>query len=333
MNRTIRPLSAAERLDWLRLIRTENIGPVTFRQLLGRFGDAAAALDALPDLVRRGGRRNVRICPPAEAERELAALDRLGVRLIGFAEPDYPDWLGQIDDAPPLLTLRGRADLLAGRSIGIVGARNASINGRRFAERLARDLGAAGIIVTSGFAPGIDAATHEGALPTGTIAVLAGGIDVVYPSEHQALYDRIAEAGALVAECPLGTQPQARHFPRRNRIISGLSQGVLVVEAARRSGSLITARFAAEQGREVFAVPGFPLDPRAQGCNDLIRNGATLVQSADDVLEELSALERRAIRPTAGNLSPSTRPDPAPSGDMDAVRDAILQSLSPTPTP
>lgn len=284
-----RPLSEAERLDWLRLSRSENVGPITFFALIERFGGATRALEALPELARRGGRgRAIRIETKANAERELAAIDRVGARLIARDEPAYPEALAAVSDAPPLLIVRSDAQLLAKPMIAMVGARNASANGMRLAAMLAGALGKADLVVTSGLARGIDGAAHKGALDTGTVAVVAGGVDVVYPPEHAALTEDIAAHGAIVSEMPPGTEPQARHFPRRNRIISGLSRGVIVVEAAPQSGSLITARFALEQGREVFAVPGSPLDPRARGPNDLIRQGATLTESAADVLDVLA---------------------------------------------
>lgn len=283
-----RPLTENERIDWLRLIRSENVGPITFRQLLRRFGSAAAALEALPELARRGGRaRPLRLCPREAAEREIAALTRAGGRLLAAADPDYPEALAAVEDAPPLLSLLGDPGLLARRAVAVVGARNASTNGRRLAETIARDLGAAGLVVVSGLARGIDTAAHRGGLAGGTIAVLAGGVDVPYPPENEELHRAIAERGLVVAEQPPGMQPLARHFPRRNRLISGLALGVLVVEAAPRSGSLITARLALEQGREVMAVPGSPLDPRCRGTNSLIRQGAALIESAADVLEQI----------------------------------------------
>src|SRR5215469_13511510 len=252
-----RELNPAERLDWLRLCRSENVGPVTFFELLRRYGSAGAALEALPALAGRGGRRGpLALCSRTAAEAELARCAAAGVALIAWGEPDYPALLSAIDDAPPLIALRGRAELLQQRMVAIVGARNASANGRRLARELAGELGAASFVIVSGLARGIDTAAHLGALPSGTVAVLGGGVDIVYPEENRELYDGIAEQGALLAEPPLGTIPQARHFPRRNRIISGISLGTLVVEAAARSGSLITARCALEQGRDVFAVPG-----------------------------------------------------------------------------
>ncbi len=285
----IKPLSDAARLDWLRLIRSENVGPVVFRQLLARYGSPAAALDALPDLARRAGaKRKIRICPPAEAEAEAAAVRKAGTQLIALCEPAYPAALRELDDAPPVLTVLGDPTALALPSVGVVGARNASANGRRFAERLAAELAEAGFAVASGMARGIDTAAHRGALPRPTVAVVAGGVDIIYPPENDGLHAEIRAKGAVISEVPQGITPQARHFPRRNRLISGLSLGVVVVEAAKRSGSLITARFAGEQGREVFAVPGSPLDPRAAGCNQLLRDGATLVESAADILNAIA---------------------------------------------
>ncbi|MDR7037202.1 DNA processing protein [Methylobacterium sp. BE186] len=283
-------LTDAQRLDWLRLIRTEGVGPRTFRGLINRFGGAGPALDALPDLTAARGRR---ILPPTrgEAEAEIAAAARLGIRLVAMGEPDYPRALQATDSAPPLLAIRGEAAVLRRPCVAIVGSRNASAAGLAFTERLARALGEAGLVVVSGLARGIDARAHKAALVTGTVAVLAGGQDRIYPANHAGLVDAIlGDGGAVVAEMPMGWEPRGRDFPRRNRIISGLSLGSVVVEAARRSGSLITARFALEQGREVFAVPGSPLDPRAEGTNDLIRQGATLVAEPDHVLLVLAPL-------------------------------------------
>lgn len=325
-------LSEAERLDRLRLICSEHVGPITFRRLLGRFGTAAAALQALPDLARRGGCRSVRICSPADAERELAAVRRLGARLVVLGDAGYPPPLAAIEDAPATFALIGEARLLARPAVAVVGSRNASLNGRRMARDLARDLGLAGFVVVSGMARGIDAEAHRGALASGTIAVLAGGVDVCYPQENAALYADIAEAGVLLSEAPPGTAPQARHFPRRNRIISGLSRGVVVVEANLRSGSLITARMAAEQGREVFAVPGSPLDPRARGCNDLLRQGAVLTEGAGDVLACLHQQVLRPVHPPARAETPDL-PEPAADGDEAGgkARQAVAETLSPAP--
>ncbi|MDF2764885.1 MAG: dprA [Rhodospirillales bacterium] len=326
-----RELSATERLDWLRLIRSENVGPVTFRHLLRRFGSAAAALAALPDLAKRGGRAQpLKVHPRAAAEREIAELERLGGRMIGFIEPDFPAPLAAIDDSPPLLTVLGQAQVLTRPTVAIVGARNASANGRLLAGRIAREIGAAGYSIASGLARGIDSAAHEAALETGTVAVVAGGIDVIYPPENEALYRAIAERGAVVAEMAVGTVPQARHFPRRNRLISGLSLGVVVVEAALRSGSLITARFALEQGREVFAVPGSPLDPRSAGANGLIRDGALLVESAADVIAALSAQKPPLSARDELKFSAAPAADPG-EREVAAARPVLLELLSPEP--
>jgi DNA processing protein len=327
-----RQLSAAERLDWLRLIRSENVGPITFFQLLQRFGSAAAAIEALPRLARRGGLgRTLAICPKSEAEREIETLAARSAKLLFWGEPDYPVALAAIDDAPPVVGVQGHLHLLARPVIAVVGARNASANGRAFARQISAALGQAQFVVASGLARGIDAAAHEGALPTGTVAVLGGGLDVVYPPENAALYERVAAEGLLMSESPFGAAPHARNFPRRNRIISGLSRGVLVVEAAPRSGSLITARLAAEQGREVLAVPGSPLDPRCRGTNDLIRNGAVLVESASDVIEAVQAVlaprisERGAARTFAA--APSTPSD----SEIEKSRARVTESLGPSP--
>jgi DNA processing protein len=334
LSREKRILSDSERHDWLRLIRSENIGPLTFQRLLARFGSAAAALEALPELARRGGRpQGLRICSPAAANRELDATTARGVRLVASCEPDYPPLLAHIDGAPPLLGIIGAADILARPTIAIVGTRNTSLNGRRLAEMLARDLGVAGMIVVSGLARGIDAAAHRASLATGTVAVVAGGVDVVYPPEHRELQAEIAQRGVVVSGMPVGTQPQARHFPRRNRIIAGIARGVIVVEAACRSGSLITARCALEQGRDVFAVPGSPLDPRARGANDLLRQGAILTESAEDVLRELPVACDNAPGLCAlpsGSTPPAPLPD-LPDGDLATARQAIAEAMSPAP--
>ena len=327
-------LTDAERLDLLRLSRTERVGPITFRSLLDRFGTAAEALAALPELARRGGRsRALTPYPTAEAEREMAALAKLGARLLAVTEPDYPALLAAIPDSPPLLAVRGDASLLGRSSVAVVGARNASANGRRFARMIADDFGKAGWVVVSGLARGIDTAAHEAALGRGTVAVMAGGIDIVYPPENARLYDALVERGAVVTEAAFGAQPQARHFPRRNRLISGLSMGVVVVEAARRSGSLITARLAAEQGREVFAVPGSPLDARAEGCNDLIRGGATLVASAADVIEGLTGMAGRPRAPRQGDMLRAPMPHAGAEAAGDDARAIVLNNLTPAPTP
>jgi DNA processing protein len=298
-------LTDEQRLDWLRLIRSENVGPRTFRALINQYGGAAAALEALPDLARRGGRLLLKVYSRAEAEKEMAAALHLGVRFVAMGEPDYPKTLQAVDTAPPLIAIRGNAAVLTKPSVAIVGSRNASASGLTFTERLARQLGEGGYAVVSGLARGIDTRAHKATLATGTVAVLAGGHDRVYPAQNEPLLQAILEqGGAVISEMPMGWEPRGRDFPRRNRIVSGLSYGVVVVEAARRSGSLITARFALEQGREVFAVPGSPLDPRAEGTNDLIREGATLcadIGHVTSVLEPLIAsgprLDRSAEEP------------------------------------
>ena len=295
----------SEDLDRLRLARTEGVGPVTYRRLLRRYGSAAASLDALPGLARAGGRETGPAIPGRDdAERELELAGRARAALLFVDSPGYPKLLALLEDAPPVLAVQGRPDVLDRRAVAMVGSRNASANGQRLAESMAEGLAAAGLVVVSGLARGIDAAAHEGALRAGmTVACVAGGIDMPYPPEHADLQARIARGGAVVAEAPPGTAPQARHFPRRNRIIAGLSLGVVVVEAALRSGSLITVRHAQEAGREVFAVPGSPLDPRCRGANDLLRQGARLVETAADVLEDLpehpgrGAGARAAIHP------------------------------------
>lgn len=310
----------------LRLIRSAQIGPVTYAQLIARFGSAHAALDAVPHLAARGGGKPPALAPVALAERELATVARLGARHLFLDDPDYPPLLAELDDAPPALIVRGRIDLLAQLSIAMVGARNASAAACRFARQLAAELGREEVSVVSGLARGIDTAAHVGSIETGTIAVIAGGIDVVYPPENAALQERIAQDGLLIAEQPPGTEPRARHFPYRNRIIAGLSLGTVVVEAAPKSGSLITARLAAELGREVMAVPGSPLDPRAQGCNGLIRDGATLVQSAADVLETVRPIDQRMVRTSRDGFRA-----PPPEDASDAERRDVCDLLGPVP--
>ncbi|WP_332683499.1 DNA-processing protein DprA [Bosea sp. (in: a-proteobacteria)] len=285
-------LDDRQRLEWLRLIRSESIGPRTFRALLNRFGGAGAALAALPDLAREAG-RSVRLCSAAEAEREFAALRRRGARLIALGEADYPLPLQAIDSAPPLLSVAGDPTVLNRPCVAIVGSRNASAAGLKLTARLARELGEAGFVVVSGLARGIDTAAHQASLENGTVAVLAGGLDEVYPPQNIPLLERLCEGGAAVSEMPIGWAPRGRDFPRRNRLVSGLALGTVVVEAARKSGSLITARFANEQGRQVFAVPGSPLDPRAEGGNHMIREGATLCAEAAHVVEVLAPMLRR----------------------------------------
>src|SRR5712664_2250652 len=320
-------LSDSERIDRLRLIRSDNIGPRTFRSLLHHFGDARAALERLPDLARRGGAaRPGRICSEDDARAELAASKRIGVGLLAPGEAGYPPRLAVLDDAPPLLGVRGALEVLMRPVVAIVGSRNASGAGLKFAGTLARDLGDAGFVIASGLARGIDQAAHRASIESGTVAVLAGGHDKVYPPEHEDLLATMLESGgAAISEMPLGHVPRARDFPRRNRLISGVALGVVVVEAAHRSGSLITARIAAEQGREVFAVPGSPLDPRAAGTNDLIKQGATLTTEASDVIN--------AVEPIMGRPLSLCEPDDEPlASEPDAGdRARIIDLLGPTP--
>lgn len=325
-----RPLGDIERRNWLRLSLSENVGAVTFRMLLERFGTADRALQQLRDRSVRGGlRRSLRIPSSDEADHHLARLADRGARLVGLCEPDYPPLLREIETAPPLICAKGNLGLAQRRVIGVVGARNASAAGRRMAREVARAAGLAGVSVSSGLARGIDTAAHEAALETGTIAVLAGGLDVVYPPENAALQDAIAERGLLLSEMMPGTIPRETHFPRRNRIISGLASAVVVVEAALRSGSLITARFAAEQGREVFAVPGSPLDPRCEGCNHLIRDGASLLLAPNDALTAVAGV---ALNWPSTAMETATDTGGAPAeepNESDIERIAGL--LSPTP--
>lgn len=323
------PVTLADRdlRDRVRLIRSANVGPIVFRQLLARYGTAGRALDALPELIRKGGYQGAALCSADEAEDEIAGVEKLGGRLLHFDDSAYPPLLADVSTAPPVLTVLGKADLLSAPGVGVVGARNASAAGIRFTRQLAADLGAQGFSVISGMARGIDTAAHQAALPTGTVAAMAGGIDVVYPPENQALYESIAATGVIVCEMPLGTRPQARHFPRRNRLISGLSLGLVVVEAAMKSGSLISANYALEQGREVFAVPGSPLDPRCRGTNNLIRQGAVLTEGVEDVLNNLPDWRRRP----AEQAQPSPTLEQNPADADDAARGSLMEKLGPTP--
>jgi DNA processing protein len=319
-------LTDAQRIDWLRLIRSDNVGPRTFRSLVNHFGSARTALERLPDLARRGGAsRHQRICSEEEARAELAASEKLGVHLVSPGEDGYPPRLAVLDDAPPLLGVRGLRDALMRPMIAIVGSRNASGAGLKFAGSLARDLSDAGFVIVSGLARGIDQAAHRASINGGTVAMLAGGHDKVYPPEHGDLLTAIIATGAAISEMPLGHVPRARDFPRRNRLISGAALGVAVVEAALRSGSLITARMAAEQGREVFAVPGSPLDRRAAGTNDLIKQGATLITEASEIIQ--------AVEPIMGRPIELREPDEDPLASEPDVseRARIIGLLGPTP--
>jgi DNA processing protein len=320
--------SPSDRIDALRLARSENVGPITYMQLLRRYGTPGRALQALPELARRGGRSGpLAIETAANAARELDRVAAVGARLIARGEPDYPALLDQVADAPAVLTVQGELRHLERPTLAIVGARNASAAGVKLAREMAEAAGRHGFTVVSGLARGIDGAAHRGSLMSGTVGVVAGGVDVVYPPEHQELQAEIGRRGLLVAEMPPGTQPQARHFPRRNRVIAGLSRGVLVVEAALKSGSLITARLANEQGREVMAVPGSPLDPRARGGNSLLKQGAALIESIEDVLEALGNLRSRPLAEPPAEFAGGE----AAEASLAGARQQIEQLLSPTP--
>ncbi len=319
-------LPETERLARLRLARTDRVGPVAFRQLLQRFGTAVRAIDALPDLARRGG-SSFTLPAPGEVEAEIEAGERCGAALIVLGDAAYPPVLAAVDPPPPILWTRGDAALLSRESVGMVGARIASAGGQRIARGLAQGLGQAGFVVVSGMARGIDAAAHAGSIETGTVAVLGGGVNDVYPPDNADLYAQIVERGCVVSESPVGARAQARDFPRRNRIISGLSRGVIVVEAELRSGSLITARLAAEQGRDVFAVPGSPLDPRSRGPNELLRQGAILCEGVEDVRRAFETL-RTLFEPSV----PVAFDDMPEDIDTDLI-ERVAALLSPTPTP
>lgn len=328
-------LDEAEKIAWLRLIRTENVGPITFYNLVQTFGSAQKAIENLPTLSKKGGRlKDIKICSKDSALAEMQRLESMGGEMLFAADQYYPLALAAIDDAPPVISILGNKKLLNLPCIGMVGARNASLNGRKFAHKLAHDLGSAGQMVVSGLARGIDTSAHEGALETGTVAVVAGGIDIIYPPENEKLYHALNRDGCVVAESPFGMEPLARHFPKRNRIISGLSSGVVVVEATLKSGSLITARMAAEQGRDVYAIPGHPFDPRASGPNKLIQDGATLVQNADDILSAVGSFSasRQTLEESAYNTW-QRQPALEDLSDKDAeeIRDIILQNISTTP--
>jgi DNA processing protein len=323
-------LTDRQKISWLRLIRSDNVGPATFRQLINVYGSAEAALDALPELARRGGaRQSVRIATVYEAEREIEATIKLGARIAGIGEPDFPALLRQSDNPPPMVTIKGSAAVFDLPAVSIVGARNASLAGIKFTRKIASDLGAEGYAIVSGMARGIDAAAHQASLSTGTIAVLAGGLDHPYPPENLELFNAIPErGGAVICEMPIGWEPRARDFPRRNRIIAALGLGLVVVEAAKRSGSLISARFAGELGRLVFAVPGSPLDPRSEGTNGLIRNGATLITGAADVAEAIAPMIGKPPAPEGIEepLQESSHVQPT-----DGDRERVVEALGPTP--
>ena len=324
-------LGDRQRLHWLRLIRTPNVGPSSFRDLINRFGSAESALEMLPELMLSGGLgRSVRIPSMSQAEQELDELARAGARLVGIGEPEYPPVLRQMENAPPMLSIKGEPAVFSLPPVAIVGARNASLAGVKMARTLAASLGAEGFAVVSGLARGIDTAAHQGGLSTGTIAVFAGGLQRPYPPDNAVLADEIAgRGGALVSEMPFGWEPRAQDFPRRNRIIAGLSLGLVVVEAALRSGSLISARLATEMGRLVFAVPGSPLDPRAAGCNALLKEGATLVTEWEDVVNAIRPLSGRPVSLPGGFAEPPDFGSTPPAGE--AERASVVEALGPTP--
>lgn len=324
-------LSDRQRLNWLRLIRTDNIGPATFRDLINRFGSAETAIEMLPELTRQGGAlRLLKVPSIAEAEVEMEAARAAGARFVAIGETDYPPMLRRVDNPPPIVTVKGNTSVFELPPVAIVGARNASLAGIRMARLLAADLGKEGFAVVSGLARGIDTAAHEGSLATGGVAVLAGGLDRPYPPENAGLMAALTERGAAVSEMPFGWEPRARDFPRRNRIIAGLSLGLVVVEAAVRSGSLISARMAGELGRLVFAVPGSPLDPRAAGTNGLLKDGATLVTEARDIIDAVSPLiGKLPLEPDTFEEPPDFAATPPP-GDSD--RERVLEALGPVPT-
>jgi DNA processing protein len=327
-----RRLNHAQRVAWLRLIRSENVGPATFRGLVNAFGGAEAAIDALPGLSRRGGRMDIRLYSKAEAEAELEAAERIGASLVAVGEPGYPPALAQIDAPPPLLYVKGRLDLAGIPIVAIVGARNGSAVGQKFTRQIATELGQEGFVIASGLARGIDTAAHTAALEHGTLAVQAGGIDIVYPPENEVLHRQIGANGLLISERAPGFSPRGKDFPRRNRLISGVSLGVVVIEAAERSGSLITARFAGEQGREVFAVPGSPLDPRSAGTNNLLKQGACLVTSARDILETLAPILGRPPAPPIELAAADEHRTPEPLPDIrQSEREQIVSALGPSP--
>ncbi len=328
----VQAFSIEERVSWLRLIRSENVGPITFYRLLERYGSAQDALAAIPGLAKKGGRKKaIKTCSKSDALAELEKIEAIGAQLILRDEQSYPPLLGQVEDAPPVITVRGHVHLLAKKSVAIVGARNASINGCKFAGQLARELGEGGLLVVSGLARGIDGAAHAGALETGTVGVQGGGVDVIYPKENESLYKEMCERGCVLSEPKIGTQPQARHFPRRNRIISGMARAIVVVEASPRSGSLITARMALEQGREVFAVPGSPLDPRSKGTNTLIRDGAFLVENAQNIFDELNSVQKTPLQERKNTYYQEVDVVSPCEGELVEARTIIVKSLSPTP--
>jgi DNA processing protein len=337
-------LSNRQRLDWLQLIRSENVGPATFRDLINHFGTASDALDALPELSSRAGKKSIKICPRSRAEAEIVSAARLNVQYTGMGEAEYPRYLKSIDYPPPLLSIRGKLPINQHPPIAMVGARNSSASGLKLAAIFAGGLGEIPYHIVSGFARGIDAAAHRAALETGTIAVLAGGVNDIYPPEHDKFYSEILETGnAFVSEMPLGYRPRATDFPRRNRIIAGIALGVIVIEASKRSGSLITARLSNEAGRLVFAVPGSPLDPRSAGANSLLKKGAMIASEPADIVEEISSLleyplQEGLFRSGKHSLKDDEKPGINNNTPKHSITDtslsnrqAIIEALGPTP--
>jgi len=326
----LRELSFAEKRAWLRLSRTPRVGPVAFRDLLGRYKTAEAAIEALPSIMRR---KSTAIPNMAEIEAEMEQAEQMGVKILAACEPDYPSYLRAVDPPPPLISIIGRTDILHKPCAAIVGSRNASAIGQRFARQIAGELGEAGFTIVSGLARGIDANAHSGALGTGTAAVLGGGVDHIYPRQNAELYEAMTNEGALISESPLGYRATARDFPRRNRIISGLSMGVIVIEAAERSGTLITARYATEQNREVMAAPGSPLDPRTKGCNRLIQQGAALIENTEDIINCLENIRPPQMMEPGKNFKQAEFDWESAEKDIKTARTALLDLLSPTPAP
>jgi len=324
-------LTRDRKLAWLRLARSDNVGPATFRDLIQHYGTAEAALEALPELSRRAGRRVV-VRSVDDAEREMAAIERHGARLVALPEPGYPPWLRRIDGGPPLVTVRGGESVFTRPMIAIVGSRNASAAGRKLATMIAGELAERGFVIVSGLARGIDATAQEAALGGGTVAVLAGGLDRIYPPENIPLADRIVgAAGGHISEMPMGLEPRARDFPRRNRIISGLSLGVVVIEAAERSGTLITARYAGEQGRTVFAIPGSPLDPRSAGTNRLLKDGAVVTTGTDDIVSVVEPMLEEPLDPPARMFRERSATPPIELDHPETARGKVIEALGPAP--
>ncbi len=326
----MRELSFNEKREWLRLSRTPRVGPVAFSNLLERYKTAAAAIEALPTIIRRKDA----VVPSAEAvEAEMDLAERLGVKILASCEPSYPKYLAAIDPPPPIIFLKGQTEILDKPCVAIVGSRNASAIGQRFARQIACELGAAGYTIISGLARGIDASAHAGSIDTGTAAVLGGGVDHIYPRQNTELYEAMADRGAIISESPIGYRATARDFPRRNRIISGLSMGVVVIEAAERSGTLITARYATEQNREVMAAPGSPLDPRTKGCNRLIQQGAALIENTEDIINCLQDIGQRHMMETRENYEAPRFDWKNAKAEIDKARVTLTNLLSPTPAP